>query len=137
MNVPKLMVKLVAATTAEISGRAVVIPVLQVTPRRVPVVVSLRPSMKISLLAVTADVLTTHVPVEALVAHENEPAIDAEQETTLGLAAVPTAPQFEPVASVLKLETPLPLRLSPIGALSLTKAASVPLIRKLSACEPS
>lgn len=97
MNVPRLIVKLVAATTADISGIAVVIPVLQVTPSLVPVVVSLRPVMKISLLAVTAVVLTVHVPVEALVAQENDPAEAAEHEATLGLAAVPVAAQLDVV----------------------------------------
>jgi hypothetical protein len=86
-----LIVKLVAAVTAVISGMAVVRVALHVTPRRVPVVVSLRWVMKISLLAVTAVVLTTHVPVEALVAQENDPAALDAQAAIDGLAADPTA----------------------------------------------
>lgn len=98
--VPKLMVKLVAAVTAVISGITVVKVVLQVTPRRVPVVVSERCVMNICEFAVTAVVLTVQVPPEALVAHENEPAGAPVQEATLGLAAVPTAEQLMPVATV-------------------------------------
>jgi len=98
VNVPRFIVKLVAATTAEISGSAVVIPVLHVTLRRVPVVVSFLPTIKISLLAVTAVVFTVQVPVLALVAHENDPAAAAVHEATEGFAAVPTAAQFVPVA---------------------------------------
>ncbi len=92
--------KLVPAATAEISGKAVVIPVLHVTPNRVPVVVSLRPVTNISLLAVTAVVLTVQVPVDALVAQEKEPTIALVQEATLGFADVPTAAQLVVVAIV-------------------------------------
>lgn len=50
--------------------------------------------MMILLLAVTAVVLTVQVPVEAEVEQENAPDGAAEQETTEGLAAVPTPEQF-------------------------------------------
>jgi len=96
--VPKLMVNDVAAVTAVISGITVVSVVLHVTLRRVPVVVSDRCVIKISLLDVTAVVLTTQVPPEALVAQENDPAGAAAQEATEGLAAVPAAAQFVPLA---------------------------------------
>lgn len=92
--VPRLIVKLVAAVTAVISGNTVLRVVLHVTLRRVPVVVSERCVMKISELAVTAVVLTTQVPVDAFVAQENDPAGAAVQDATDGFAAVPTAAQF-------------------------------------------
>ncbi len=70
--------------------------VLQVTPRSCPVpgFASATSVTKISLLAVTAVVLTLHVVPEALVAQENIPALDAPQATSDGLAAVPTAAQL-------------------------------------------
>ena len=92
--VPRLIVKLVAAVTAVTTGITVLTVVLQVTLRRVPVVASVRCVTKISLLAVTALVLTTQVPVEAAVAQENDPAGAEVQEATEGFAAVPTAAQF-------------------------------------------
>ena len=53
---------------------------------------------KIRELAVTAVVLMTQVPVEALVAHENEPEGAAEQATKDGFAPVPAAAQLVVVA---------------------------------------
>src|SRR5882724_11627951 len=94
VTVPRLIVKLVPATRA-LSRRdagSTFVPVLQVTPRRVPSVSS--SCTKIWLIVVTAVVLTVHVAPVALVAQEKEPAGAAGQDATLGLAAVPTAAQI-------------------------------------------
>jgi hypothetical protein len=50
--------------------------------------------MMMTLLAVTAVVLTTQVPVEAFVAQENEPDDAAPQAATEGFAALPAAAQL-------------------------------------------
>jgi hypothetical protein len=91
----------------------------------------------ISLLAVTADVFTTQVPVEAFVAHENEPAVEAAQDTTEGFAAVPLAPQLVVVERAVKFDRVFPFKLRPMGALFLTNAASVPPIRNPNELAPS
>ena len=56
--------------------------------------------MRMSLFAVTAVVLTTHVAVDALVAQEKAPAAAAEHATREGLAALPAAEQFVAVVFV-------------------------------------
>jgi hypothetical protein len=89
-------VKLAPATLeakSRVAGLTVV-PVLHVTPRRVPVTAVSDSKTKISLLAVTAVVLTWQVAPVAFVAHENCPAAADPQAATEGLAAVPTAAQF-------------------------------------------
>ena len=73
--------------------------VLQVTLKRVPSLTV--GTTKISLLAVTAVVLITHVPVLAVVAQENAPAAAAAHATSEGFAPVPTAAQFVAVEKVL------------------------------------
>ncbi len=117
VTVPKLIVKLVAATDdARIRdvGMAVV-PVLQVTPSRVPVTVVSLSNTNISLLAVTAVVFTLQVAPVAAGSQENCPAAADPQDATDGLAAVPTAEQFVADANPgMTLITPAPLeRISP------------------------
>ena len=93
------MVKLVAATLAARIGALVLstLPVLQVTFNWLAPPSAASCVINISLLAVTAVVLTWQVPVEAFVAQENIPAAAATQLTTEGLAAVPLAAHFVPV----------------------------------------
>ena len=69
---PRLIVKLVDATDdARIRDVGMtVVDVLQVTPRAVPVTAVSLSKTNISLLAVTAVVLTWHVAPLAAVAHE-------------------------------------------------------------------
>lgn len=50
--------------------------------------------MNISLFAPTAVVVTRHVPADADVLHENDPAVADPQLATDGLAAVPIAAQL-------------------------------------------
>ncbi len=99
-NVPRVIVKLVAAALADTRGavRPVSAVVLQVTDNSVPRLES--GWTKIALEAVTAVVVTVHVPVEALVAQLNEPDGAAEQAATLGLAAVPAAAHLVVVNNV-------------------------------------
>ncbi len=100
MNVPNVMVKLVAALRADRRGatKPVSAVVLHVTESFVLNVES--GCTKIVLLAVTAVVLTVHVPVEAFVAQEKEPVGAAEQVATDGFAAVPAPAQFVAVPIV-------------------------------------
>lgn len=85
--------KLVPELRAETRGAVspVSIAVLQVTESAVPRLSS--GSIWITLLAVTAEVSTTQVPVEAFVAQENSPAAAALHDATDGLAADPAAAQ--------------------------------------------
>ena len=62
-----------------------------------------------ALFEVTTVVSTTHVPPEAFVAHENNPAGAALHDATLGLAAVPTPWQFVVVLIVTPPPAPLVL----------------------------
>ena len=92
------MVKLVPALLLASLGavRPVSAVVLHVTERFAPS--AELGCTKIRELAVTAVVLTTHVPVEALAAQENEPEGAAEQATKDGFAADPAAAQLVVVA---------------------------------------
>lgn len=94
MNVPSVIVKLVAAARAESLGatRPVSAVVLHVTESR-----ELRLESgctKMALLAVTAVVAMTHVPAEEFVAQLNEPDGAAAQATSDGPAAEPAAAHF-------------------------------------------
>ena len=93
------MVKL---TPADFEARVItggeVGPVLQVTLNSVPS--AALGVITISIEAVTAVVLITQVPVEALVAQEKIPAAAEPHATSDGLAALPTAAQFEFVCSL-------------------------------------
>ncbi len=106
-NVPSVIVKLVAADRADTRGavRPVSAVVLQVTDSNVPRLES--GWTKIALDAVTAEVLTVQVPVEALVAQLNDPDGAAEQAATLGLAAVPAAAHLVVVASRGRVTVPV------------------------------
>jgi len=97
---------------------------LQVTPNRVPVVVSSLWDRNISLFAVTAVVFTVQV-LTALVAQENEPANAAPQAATDGLAALPTAEQLALVVRCppVKIMFPVP----PLWSVTLTGAVNVTL----------
>lgn len=97
-NVPKLMVKLVAADLLANLGavKPVSAVVLHVTERFDPS--AALGCTKILEFAVTAVVLMTHVPPDALVAQENDPEGAAEQATRDGLAADPAAAQLVVVA---------------------------------------
>lgn len=66
--------------------------VLHVTLRRVPAAAV--GVITMSLLAVTAVVLTTQVPALAFVAQEKAPVTAAPQATSDGLAALPAAEQL-------------------------------------------
>ena len=86
--------KLVDATLLASLGavRPVSAVVLQVTARLAPSAdVGM---MKMRLFAVTAVVFTTHVAVEAFVAHEKAPEDAAAHATSDGLAALPAAAQL-------------------------------------------
>jgi hypothetical protein len=74
--------------------------VLHVTLKAVPVAAVSLSETRISLLAVTAVVLTWQVAPVAFVAQEKCPAAAEPQEATEGLAAVPTPAQFEAVDNV-------------------------------------
>src|ERR1039458_3957983 len=97
VTVGMLMVKLVPATIADKIGAVLKVrAVLQV-------LLSLVPSaadgvMLMLLVAVTAVVLTVQVPPDAATSQYTAPEGAAEHATTLGLAAVPEAPQFVSVA---------------------------------------
>jgi hypothetical protein len=100
-------VKLVAADIEASVGAAAgsVAAVLQVTLKRVPTA-SFCWTM-ISLLAGTAVVLMTQVPVEAVVEHENDPDIAEPHATRDGLAPDPTAAQLVAEAILVKVWTPV------------------------------
>src|SRR5579864_3370241 len=108
VTVPRLIVKLVAATFAARIGAVAesTFPVLQITFNWLAPPSAASCVMVISLLAVTAVVLTVQVPVLAFVAQENIPAAAAEQEATEGLAAVPFAAQFVAVECVEAVKAP-------------------------------
>lgn len=100
-----LIVKLVPADfDAKMIAGGTVGAVLQVTLSLVPS--SATGVTIISLFAVTAVVLITQVPVEAFVAQENAPAGADPQATRDGLAAVPTAAQFEIEAHAVAVSIP-------------------------------
>jgi hypothetical protein len=89
LTVPRLMVKLTPADFEARRGAVAetVIPVLHVTP-----IFAASASLcctRIVLVADTAVVLTTHVPVDAATAHEKTPELALPQVTKDGLADVP------------------------------------------------
>lgn len=102
MNAGSVTVKLTPVDLAETNGAVEArIVALQVTESRVLSEVVC--CTNTWLLAVMAVVLTTQVPVEALVAHEKAPAGAAVHATADGFAAVPAAAQFVVDAMVLSL----------------------------------
>lgn len=100
------MVKLVPALLAETRGavRPVSAVVLQVTDRSVPNDES--GCTRIVLPAATAVVLIVQVPVEALVAQENDPDEAALHDATEGFAAEPAAAHLVAVLITVPLTVP-------------------------------
>lgn len=98
VTVPKLMVKLAPTERDAIRDNvgSVAVEVLHVTLKAEPRLASLITMMV--LFAVTLVVLTTQVPVEAVVAQEKNPAGAEEHATSEGFAALPTAAQVVAVA---------------------------------------
>src|SRR5580698_2204547 len=82
-----------------------------------------------ALFEVTTVVLITHVPVEAFVAHENNPAGAALHDATLGLAAVPTPWQFVVVLIVTPPPAPLVFH---VGGVTGSELFGVDMARPLS-----
>lgn len=81
---------------------------------------------KIRLFAVTAVVLITHVPVEALVAQEKEPAGAAEHATKEGLAPLPAAAQFV-LVSISEGLMVAPAAVTPLCVREIAPVAAMPM----------